>query len=279
MANALRYAVTPGYAEALRLRLIDGRLLDEFDAERDVLSVVVNEEFARQYLPSRPVGTQLMWGEPSEAEIVGVVGNVLKDGNDRGPRPEFYVPMADRDRLGTDVLVVAGTDPGADFLPRLISEQVRDLNANATVEVMRLADRLSLSVARPRFASFVLGTFAGISLFLSCTGLCGVMSFRVTCRRREIAVRRALGATRANVAWLTLSGGLWSTGLGLTCGIAGTSIVIAPLLESVLFEIGPLDVVALIVAPGLMALTTVAACVVPTVRANRGEPGIALRSE
>ena len=279
VANALRYAVTPGYSEALRLRLIDGRFLDEFDAERDVLSIVVNEDFARQYLPSIPVGTRLIWGEPSEAEIVGVVGNVLKDGNDRSPRPEFYVPMADRDRLGTDVLVVARTDPGADFLPRLISEHVRDLNPHATVEVMQLADRLSLSVARPRFATFVLGTFAGLSLFLSSAGLYGVMLFRATCRRREMAVRRALGATRANVAWLILSGGLRATGLGLACGIAATVIAGVPLLESMLFGIGSLDVVVLVVAPGLMALATVAACLVPAFRATSGEPAIVLRSE
>ena len=161
VANALRYAVTPGYAEALRLRLIEGRTFDGLDAESDVLKMIVNREFARQYLPPDPIGVRLGWGEPPEAEIVGVVGNVLKDGNDRSPRPEFYVPMAERDRLGADVLVVARMEREVELPSRLIAGYVRGLNATATVEVTWLADRLSLSIARPRFAALVLGADHG----------------------------------------------------------------------------------------------------------------------
>ena len=277
VANALRYAVTPGYAEALRLRLLEGRTFDELDAESDVLKMIVNREFARQYLPPDPLGVRLAWGEPSEAEIVGVVGNVLKDGNDRSPRPEFYVPMADRDRLGADVLMVARTEREVEFPSRLIAEQVRGLNATATVEVMWLADRLSLSIARPRFAAFVLGAFAGISLFLSGAGLYGVISFRVIRRRREIAVRRALGATRSDVIRLVLGDGLRSTALGLAGGVAVTATAVAPLLESMLFGVEPLDITVLLAAPVFLSILAVGACLVPTFRATEEEPGSVLR--
>ncbi len=278
VAKALRYAITPGYAEALRLRLIEGRLFDELDSESDVLKMVVNEEFARQYLPPGPVGTRLMWGEPSTAEIVGVVGNVLKDGNDKNPRPEFYVPMATRDQLGTDVLVVTRTHGEVDSLPRLVAEHIRDLNSSATVEVMRLADRLSLSISRPRFAAFVLGAFAGISLLLSIAGLYGVISFRVIQRRREIAVRRALGATRSDVARLMVGDGLRATVLGLAGGVGVTSLVVTPLLESMLFGIEPLDAAVLLAAPVFMVAAAIGACLAPTLRASGGEPGSVLRS-
>ena len=266
-----------GYAEALRLRLIKGRTFDELDAESDVLKMIVNREFARQYLPPDPVGVRLAWGEPSEAEIVGVVGNVLKDGNDRSPRPEFYVPMADRDRLGADVLMVARTEREVEFPSRLIAEHVRGLNATATVEVMWLADRLSLSIARPRFAAFVLGAFAGISLFLSGAGLYGVISFKVLRRRREIALRRALGATRSDVARLVLGDGLRSAALGLAGGVAVTATAVAPLLESMLFGVEPLDATVLLAAPVFLSILAVGACLVPTFRATEEEPGSVLR--
>ena len=276
VANALRYVVTPGYAEALRLRLLDGRTFDERDAGSGVLKMIVNQEFARLYLPPNPVGTRLVWGEPPEAEIVGVVGNVLKDGNDRSPRPEFYVPMAARDRFGTDVLVVARTKGDAEFLPRFIAEQVRGLNANAAVEVMPLADRLSLSIARPRFAAFVVGAFAGVSLLLSGAGLYGAVSGRVVRRRREIAIRRALGAARSDVIRLVLGGGLRATGLGLAGGVAVASAAVGPLLESMLFGVEPLDAAVFVAAPVFVAAVAIVACLAPVLRATREDPVSAL---
>ena len=207
VATTLRYAVTPGYAEALRLRLRAGRLFEERDAAREVLPIVVNREFARRYLPPDPVGTRLMWGEPPEAEIVGVVDDVLKDGNDRQPQPEMYVPMAERDRLGTDVLLVVRTERPSDGLPGLVADHVRDLSPHATTEIMRLSDRLSLSVARPRFAAMVLGAFALVSLLLATAGLYGAASFAVARRRHELGVRSALGASRAALIRLVVRTG------------------------------------------------------------------------
>lgn len=279
VANALRYAITPGYVEALRLRMIDGRTFDERDAGSGVLRMIVNQEFARLYLPPNPVGTRLVWGDPPEAEIVGVVGNVLKDGNDRSPRPEFYVPMAVRDRFGTDVLVVARTNGEVEFLPQWIAEQVRGLNTSAAVEVLPLADRLSLSIARPRFAAFVFGAFAGVSLLLSGAGLYGAVSGRVIRRRREIAIRRALGAARSDVIQLVLGGGLRATGLGLAGGVAVAAAAVEPLLESMLFGVEPLDAAVFLAAPTFVAAVAIVACLAPVLRIAREDPAILLRHQ
>ena len=279
VATTLRYAVTPGYAEALRLRLRAGRLFDERDAARDVLPIVVNREFARRYLPPGAVGTRLMWGEPAEAEIVGVVDDVLKDGNDRQPQPEMYVPMAQRDRLGTDVLVVVRTAQPSEVLPGLVADHVRDLSPYATAEIMPLADRLSLSVARPRFAAVALGAFAVVSVLLATAGLYGTVSFAVARRRYELGVRSALGASRGALIRLVVRDGLRVTGVGLVLGVAASALVATPLLGGILFGVAPLDPVTFVAAPALLAVTALAACLLPGLRATAGEPVRLLRCE
>ena len=105
-----------------------------------------------------------------------------------------------------------------DALPRLIVGHVRELAAGATTEVMPLADRLSLSVARPRFAATVLGTFAVLSLLLSTAGLYGAVSFATARRVHEIGVRSALGASRGSLIRLVVGDGLRVTGIGLVLG-------------------------------------------------------------
>ena len=279
VATTLRYAVTPGYAEALQLRLRAGRLFDDRDAAREDLPIVVNREFARRYLPTDPVGTRLMWGEPREAEIVGLVDNVLKDGNDRQPQPEMYVPMAARDRLGTDVLLVVRTERGSEVLPRLVADHMRSLAPNATTETMPLAYRLSLSVARPRFAAVVLGAFAVVSLLLATAGLYGAVSFAVTRRRHELGVRSALGASRAALIRLVVRDELRVVGVGLAVGLTAVALLAAPLLGGILFGIGPLDPVTFVAAPALLAVAALAACLLPGLRATAGEPARVLRCE
>ena len=279
VANTLRYAVTPGYAEALRLRLRAGRLFDARDAAREVLPIVVNREFARRYLPPEAVATRLMWGEPAEAEIVGVVDDVLKDGNDRQPQPEMYVPMAERDRLGTDVLVVVRTAQPSEVLPGLVTDHVRDLSSYAAAEIMPLADRLSLSVARPRFAAVALGAFAVVSLLLATAGLYGAVSFAVARRRYELGVRSALGASRGTLIRLVVRDGLRATGAGLVLGVAAAALVATPLLGGILFGVAPLDPVTFAAAPALLAVTALAACLLPGLRATAGEPARVLRCE
>jgi len=120
--------------------------------------------------------------------------------------------MAERDRLGTDALVVVRTGQPSDVLPGLVADHVRDLSPYATTEIMPLAERLSLSVARPRFAAAVLGAFALVSLLLATAGLYGAVSFAVARRRYELGVRSALGASRGALNGLVVRGGLRVTG-------------------------------------------------------------------
>ena len=274
-ATALRYAVTPGYAEALGLRLREGRFFDESDAVAGVLPMIVNEEFARLYLPRNPLGTPLKWGEPVSAEIVG---NVLKDGNDRQPQPEFHVPLAARDRLRRVVPVVVRTRGNPATVGPLLRSYVADVAPEAAVDLMPLADRMALAVSRPRFTSGVLGTFSLFALLLASVGLHSVLSYTVSTRRRELGVRAALGASRTDLMWLVVRCGVLVAAVGLGVGVVSAAGV-TPLLERLLFGVSPLDAVSFATAPLLFIPVALTACVLPALRAASTDPAEVLRGE
>jgi predicted permease len=278
-AAALTYTITPGYAEALGLRLRSGRLFTDRDATRSVEKLIVNEEFARMYLPGHPVGVRLRWGEPpmpETAEIVGIVANVLKDGNERLPQPEVYKLLGTRHLFWGPIQVVVRTasDP-LSFAPPLRG-LIRELAPDAAVEVLPLAQRVAASVGHPRFRTVALSMFAALALVLTTVGLYGLLSYSVSQRRREWGVRVALGATRADLIRLVLREGFMVAGLGLVVGL-GVAAGLARFMESLLFGITPLDPVPFVAAPAILVPVALAACLVPALRAAAIDPAEVLR--
>src|SRR5262249_29825786 len=191
------YAVTPGYAEALGLRLRAGRLFDANDATAALRPLLVNDAFVRQYVrDGKPaIGRQLK-GAFTEAEtvseIVGIVGDVLKDGLDTEASPEVYLPQTrDNDVLGMLSVAVRTTgDPGRE-VPVLRRDARETDKVLALDRVGTLAGRVSTSVGKPRFTMTVLAAFGGLALVLAVTGLYGVLSLGVSERRRELSIRSA----------------------------------------------------------------------------------------
>ena len=284
MARALYYVVTPGYAEALGLRRIEGRLLEPSDATSAIQAMVVNEAFVKLYMnDGRPVAGRRYQGlmaEPTTTtEIVGVVGSVLKDGLDREPRPEIYFAHSKARGITREVnlLIRTGADPAA-FAPVLRSI-VREVEPTAALgEVGPLASRVSASVAQPRFATAILGSFAALALALAATGLYGVLSYTVSQRRREIGIRSALGATRMNVISLVVRQGIAATVAGLVLGVIASAFVVR-LIRPLLFGVAPLDRLSFALMPAVLLLVALAACLVPARRAAAPDPAIALRSD
>src|SRR4051812_36487623 len=280
-ARALTYTVTPGYAEALGLRLRAGRFFTSTDYAAGARPWVVNEEFARLYLPPRPVGYRFEQGSGAAAapvEIIGIVANVLKDGNDRLPQPEVYLlPRAPARFYGRFALVVRSEGAPAAAAPGLRA-LVQEISPGAVIETVTLSDRVAASVSEPRFAMTVLITFAVLALMLAAIGLFGVLSYGVSRRRRELGVRAALGASRSQLVALVVRDGLLVTAAGLVVGLAAAA-AITRLMRGVLFGVAPLDAVSFLAAPAVLVPVAVVACLVPALRGARTDPAEALRSD
>ncbi len=280
-ARALQYLVSPGYQEALGLRLREGRLLADADVSSGTRAWVVNEEFARLYLPARPLGYRFEQGFPSgpvPIEIVGVVANVLKDGNDRKPQPEIYRIVRDGGRIFGRFELVISTDGAPSSLAPSVRAMVREAAPTAAVETVPLSQRLAESVDQPRFAVTVLIAFAMLAVALASVGLYGVLSYGVAQRRRELGVRAALGASPRDLIALVVREGLLVSSLGLAAGLAAAA-ALTRFMQAALFGIEPLDAVSFASAPIVLLLVAAAACLLPAARAAATDPAEALRFE
>jgi putative ABC transport system permease protein len=284
VARALQYVVTAGYAEALGLRLKEGRLLEASDETAPVQAIVVNEAFARSYITDgRPVVGRRYRGLLAEpdvmSEIVGVIGNVLKDGLDTQTQPEIYLPHKASRAISREINLVIRTDgdPAADATA--LRSIVREVEPSAALgRVGPLASRIDDSVSEPRFATAVLAAFALLALGIAATGLYGVLSYNVSQRRREIGIRAALGATRSNLIALVIRQGLTVTLVGLSAGVL-VAILATRRMQPLLFGITPLDLPSFLLMPLILLVVAILACGIPARRAAATDPATTLRSE
>ena len=284
-ARQITYVVTPGYAEAVGLRLQQGRLFNEGDVGAGIRPMLVNDEFVRRYFPHAAViGRRFRNLYPSDppmdTEIIGVFGAVLKDGNDRRPEPEVYfVHATGNRRIVGAVNFVMRTSVDPSTLAAAVRAIIHDTDPTATVGTIEpLADRLSVTIAQPRFATTVLIAFAGTALLLASIGLYGVLSYAVSQRRRELGVRAVLGASRAQLLYLIVTEGLSVTLIGLVVGLVA-SAALTRYMQAALFGVGPLDPTSFVAAPVALIIVAMAACLRPAIRAASVDPAGALRTE
>ena len=278
--------VSAGYAEAIGLKLVAGRLPGPRDDAGTPPVVVVSESLARQYLGGvdKAVGTRVQMFGPAPLEVAGVVGDVRHTGLDAEPQPEAYVlsrqlpPNARIGRAGTTAIVVRSSgDPLAivPFLRQAILEIDRDVPLD---NVMTMEARLSASVAGPRFYAMLLGLFALVALVLAAVGIYGVLSYNVSQRHREIGVRMALGAAGRDILALVLRQGLALTLVGALIGLAG-AFATTRFLTTLLFGISPTDPITYVAISALLTAVAFFACWIPARRAIRVDPMTALRYE
>jgi predicted permease len=288
--ETIRRVVSPEYFDALGIRVRAGRPLtaaDELDAPQ---VVVVNRSFVRKYLDDVPIeqaiglslGTAvfraLREGERRDTTIVGVVDDVKQDAPDGAAQPELFLTYAQmRINYASSAFVVLRTaaDPVAhvDTLRTALREEDPTL---ALDTVMTMDQRIGLSAARPRTYAVLLGGFAVFALIIAGTGLFGVLSFSVTQRSRELAVRTALGATRADVIGVAVKQIGVAIVAGLVIGMAG-AVALSNSLSPFLYGVSATDSLSFGVAPIALLLVGVAASVVPARRVARTDPVQVLR--
>ena len=287
VATALHSVITPGFAEALNMRLVDGRFLTMEDTTAPVIAMLVNEAFVNAYFDDgRPaVGRRfsgmfpgMLGRDDAVVEVVGVVRDVLLRGLDEAPQPQIYVPHGVGFGMRHATLVLRTDGEPAASAP-LLTGIVQQLDPLATLGRMGpLTHGVGTAVEGPRFTAFVVGAFAVLALSLATAGLYGVLSFGVNRRRREIGVRAALGATPGALVLMVLRQGMTLTLIGLAIGLGG-SIVASRAMASVLFGVEALDGVAFILPSVVVPLVAAASCYLPGRRAAAIAPAEALISE
>jgi predicted permease len=264
------------YLLAMRIPLLAGRELREDDQENDKSSVLVNEEFVREYLPNaNPLGRHLI--NDGIFEIVGVIGDVRgTSGSIAAPvEPEVYWPI---NMLSNRSFVIRSQLP-PEQLTREIRELVRRVDPQQAIGgVHMLEDMVSAAVAQPRINMALLVSFAGIALLLACVGIYGVVAYSVAQRRQEIGVRMALGATRSQISLLFLRRTMLSTLIGLTCGAVAT-LLVTRLLRSQLYGVEPDDPGTFFLAILLLLVPVLVASLRPALQAASINPMEALRTE
>ncbi|MGH9795811.1 MAG: ABC transporter permease [Candidatus Acidiferrales bacterium] len=275
--------ITPGYHAAMKIPIVRGRDFTASDRAGQTSVVMVNEEFARQFLGAADaVGQRIRIGNAGDQvlEIVGVAANVRHGVAEfAGVRPMVWRPYAQASwGLPMSVVVRSRTqDPNA--LIAVVREQVARLDAGLPVYDRRTMETVfSAAVAQPRFSITVLGLFAAIALALAALGVYGVLAYSVSRRRQEMAIRVALGAQRVDVLRLVLGQGMKMTLAGAAIGTAG-ALAVTRLLESQLYGVSAFDPLTFVVTPLVLSGVALLACYLPARRASRVDPIVALRHE
>jgi len=277
-------SVRPEYFGLMKMSFLAGHTFDAGSKDRD--EVIISESLARQLWPNGDaVGRRFRMAnakagsEPGEWNVVvGVLKNAsLLSLRDDRKTPAIYYPSKTGVGWGSATLVVrarAGYSPYAD-LRRLSLALDPSL---APPAVLRVSDLLNDTVASQRFMMTLLTTFALLAVFLSAIGLYGVIAYMVSQTTREIGVRIALGATRMDIVRLVIKHGATLAVIGLGVGLAGASWGMG-LLRGSLYGVTPTDPASF--ALGAVALLFIAllACLIPTRRATRVDPVVAMRAE
>jgi predicted permease len=282
--GAFHLGASPTYLETLHIPLREGRWFNESDTDKGRAVFVVDEDLAKRFFPGRSaVGQHLTFGSPPAKEedwpeIVGVVGNVRHNGvEERSGNPFVYHPLT-QTPFG-EVSVFIRTARSAPEVLALLREKIAAIDPTLPVfQTGTMTSVISTHLNNRRAIMLLLGSFAGLALFLSAIGIYGVLAYDVSQRTREIGVRGAIGATRKQIVMLILRQGLWKTGLGVAIGLVG-ALMLSRFLTSLLFDVKPTDPLAYIVVSLLLLGVAVLASYLPARRAARIDPIIALRSE
>jgi predicted permease len=279
--------VEPGYFATLRTPIVAGRDFTADDRDGMPPVAIVSESAARQFWPGqRAVGKYLLqptWGPQGPTNpmrtllVVGIARDIQSSTVIDGlARAWVYVPF--QQHYLSSMTIVARTAPG-----ERITDELRALLVSMSpnlpiVTAQTLEDSVALGLAPQRVAASVAGSLGIVGLTLTGIGIYGVMAYAVTRRTREIGIRIALGAQRADVIGMILREGMWLLAIGSAIGVLVAGAV-SRVLAGFLFGIPPIDPITFGATAVLFAAIGLAACCVPLLRAAHIDPMHALRHE
>ena len=279
---AQHISVSAGYFETMRATLLQGRHLQDSDSTTSEPVVVVNQTFARRTFPGEdavgrrivttaqqigPLGRNLAGTVPFR--IVGVVADVHQAPIGRRGEPVIYHTQR---QFPFRAMTIVGRGPDTAAVVAGVRTAVRALDGSLALGTVRTMDeRFVAATAAPRLLTGVLVTFAVLTAILAAIGVYGLLAWTVSERRRELAIRLALGAQPGALARLVTAQGLLLALLGVVLGLAVAQFA-RGLLQDVLFETRPTDVLALTTAAGVLVLAAAAACLAPALKATRVSP-------
>jgi predicted permease len=279
------------YFQTLGIRLKRGRVFSDVETIEPRGVVIVNERLARTFWPGQDaVGKRLRWGfnTPENANpwltIIGVIADVADGPLGAEPFVHAYEPFSQfpdsmLSRFGLQVKLAVRTDADPRTLASAARAEIARIDRQLAIEsIATMADRVGEMVAPRRFSAMVLGGFATGSLLLAAIGLYGLLVFTVGERLREIAIRLALGAQRAEILRMVVGRGLKLVTVGLVAGMAASYAVVRAV-ASFLYQTESHDLVTFGAVPIVLVVIALIACALPAYRASRVDPAPVLRTE
>jgi putative ABC transport system permease protein len=279
------HIVSTNYVEAMGMRLLRGRGFTTDDTRTSDLVMLVNEAFAKRYLPAEPLGARVSLDldqrpcEPTREvrsactspwTVIGVVADVRRSGAGAEVLPEIFAARSQiLAGMPATQYVVARTTGEPAALAATLRAAVASAGPIAVVEdVMTMETRLMRSLARPRLYAALLGGFATFALLIAVIGLFGGLSYGVAQRTREFGIRTALGATPRDIMALVMKQGTVMTVTGLVVGF-GAAAATVRYLGGFLFGISPLDPTTFAVVGATLTGVALIACAIPARHAAR----------
>jgi putative ABC transport system permease protein len=275
-------SVDLGYFRTLRVPLLRGRFFNERDQASSLLVALINDTMARRFWPNEdPVGKRFHfgWGTTNVhwLTVVGVVGDMRRQGLDKLARVETFEPLSQQPRSDMNLVIRTAGDP--QNAAGLVQSELRTLEKDLVIEkVMTLDDQIGESLAQRRFQTWLLVLFSVIALSLAALGTYGVIYHSVAQRTHEFGIRVALGARAGDVMRIVLAESLLLATAGVAMGWLA-ALVLTRLLKSLLFGVNAGDPLTHMTVCLVLIGSALLASYVPARRATKVDPMVALHYE
>jgi putative ABC transport system permease protein len=271
-------AVTPDYFKLMSIPLVDGREFRSSDDDKAPGVAIVNQAFVHRYFPQGSAIGRKFWlngRDKPGTEIVGEIANGRTDDLTEEASPEIYLPLWQASAFSKHLVVRTTADPRTAVVA--VQRALRSVDPTAAIEnVKTLGQIRDESLASRTFAMHLLTAFSVVGSLLTLVGIYGVLTLSVASRRRELAIRSAVGAQQSDIRRLIFGEGFRLIAGGVVAG-AAMAIVLSRVLRSFLFEVQPSDPATFIVVGALFVAVGLLACWLPVRRAATVDPLEALR--